>query len=1809
MLKSKDPQVISDPFGRNFKQEEPFSIHKILFSNPMESLSPQVVAAAKLPILNPNEFDLWKMRIEQFFLMTDYSLWEVILNCDSPTPTRVINGVVQAVASTTAEQKLAKKNELKARGTLLMALPDKHQLKFNIHKDVKSLMEATKKSVSAASTKPPASILPNVDNLSDAVIYSFFASQSNSPQLDYLKQIDANDLEEVDLKWQMAMLTMRARRYLQRTGRNLGANETYFIGFDMSKVECYNCYRRVETSTSNALVSQYDGVGGYDWSFQTDEEPTNYALMAFTFSSSSSPSSSDTEVASCSKACTKAYATLQSHYDKLTIDLRKSQFDVLLYKTGLEYVEARLMFYQQNENVFEEDIKLLKLDVMLRDNALVELRKKFKKAKKREELKLTLEKLQTSSKNLSKLLKSQITNKTGLGYDNQVFNSIVFDCDELNSFESDVSMLTSLVYDRYKAGEGYHVVPPPYIGNFMPPKPDLVFHNAPAVSETVPNVLNVEPKDKSEGEPMPTQKEPSFVKTFEHVKTPRTFVKPVELPTQAKKLRKDIPKPRGHKHSWNMKAYFICKSVNHLIKDCDYYKKMMVQKPVWNHAMWVNHQNSARMTHPHSKRHVIRTAVLTWSRLVPLNVARPVTTIVPQTHVKHQRPVKHVVNNAHSLIRWPINHIPAPKHRNFNKQVTTIKGNPRQALKDKGVIDSHCSRHLTRNISYLSDFKELNGGYVAFGGNPKGGNITGKGKIRTSKLDFDDVYFVKELKFNLFSVSQMCDKKNGVLFIDTECVVLSYDFKLPDENYVLLRVLRENNMYNVDLKNVVPLGDLTCLFTKDTLDVSNLWHRRLGHINFKTMNKLVKGNIVRGLSLKVFVNNHTCVACKKGKQHKASCKSKPVSFVNQPLQRLHIDLLRPTFVKSLNKKSYCLVVTDDYSRFSWVFFLATKDETSTILKTFITGLENQIYPKVKIIRSENGTEFQNHDLNQFCRIKGMKGEFSVARNPQQNGVVKRKNRILIEAARTMLVDSLLPIPFWAEAVNTACYVQNRVLVTKPHNKTPYELLLCRTPSIGFMRPFGCPVTILNTLDPPGKFDRKADEGFLVGYYVSSKAFRVFNSRARIVQETLHINFLENQRNVARSGPTWLFDIDTLTQSMNYQPVAIGNQPNSSAGIQRNFNVGKVGKESFSTQQYVLLPFWSTGSKDPQNIDVDDAFDNKKNESEVHVSLSNFSSISTNMVNAASAPVTAAGPNSTNSTDSFSVAGPSDNAVSPTFEIDDEEYVGAEADFSNLETSITVSPIPITRVHKDHYVTKIIGDLSLAPQTRSMTRMVKEQAYASFMGIMVYQMDVKIAFLYETIEEEVYVCQPLGFKDPDYPDKVYKVVKALYGLHQALRAWYETLTNYLLENEFQRGKIDQTLFIKKQKVKMIFRYLKGKPNLGLWYPKDSLFNLVAYSDSDYARASLDRKSTTRGCQFLVRLQALIDKKNVIITEDTIRQALRLDDAAGVDCLPNEKIFVELARMGYEKPSTKLTFYKGSSMASAVICLATVDDLSAHNNKYTSPDLTQRVFMRRIGKGFSGVDTPLFDETCATLTKQVANLEQDKITQAIDITKLKKRVRRRVHLNRGKIAELDVDDDVTLVDAEVAMDANDTDEAELAEAEEVIKVVIAAKLITEVVTTTAITITTAQVTKASAPRRRRGVVILDPKEIATALVIDEAFARELEAELNTNINWDNIMKQVKRKEKQNNTVMRYQVLKRKPITEAQARKNMMIYLKNMDGFKMDFCKGMTYNEIRPIFKQHYNLNQAFLERVKEEVIGQKKERNKRKGDSLNQDAAKK
>nr|GEU78881.1 ribonuclease H-like domain-containing protein [Tanacetum cinerariifolium] len=518
-------------------------------------------------------------------------------------------------------------------------------------------------------------------------------------------------------------------------------------------------------------------------------------------------------------------------------------------------------------------------------------------------------------------------------------------------------------------------------------------------------------------------------------------------------------------------------------------------------------------------------------------------------------------------------------------------GHSHKQLEDQGYFNSGCSRHMTGNISYLTNFKEFDEGYVVFGGGAKVGKVTGKGIIRNGKLDFKDVYFVKELKFNFFSVSQMCDKKNSVLFTDIECFVLSPNFKLADESHVLLKVPRKNNMYSVDMKNIVPKKDLTYLVAKATNDESMLWHR-------------------------------TCLMHKK----------------------------------------YCLVVTDDFSRFIWLFFLATKDETSRILKSFITKIDNLVDKKVKIIRCDNETRFKNRVMNEFFEEKGIKREYNVAKTPQQNKVAERRNRTLIKAARTMLPVSKLPTTFWVEAVNTACYVQNKVLEVKPHFKTPYEL------------------------------------------------FR-------------------------GDGPKWLFDIDSLTESINDVPVIAGTNSNDFEGKGASFDAGQSSMETGPSQDYILMPLWNDGllfdfsskDSDGDNKDNDGPCKESEIDNQERLNVENIKTVR-------------------QSDDFFSA----DN--------DMRSLDRVEVDISNISTTYPVPTTLNTRIHKDH---SLDNKDEKGIVIRNKAKLVAEW-FTKEEGIDYDEVFSPVARVEAIrIEEEVYVGQPLGFEDHDYPDKFYKLEKSLY----------------------------------------------------------------------------------------------------------------------------------------------------------------------------------------------------------------------------------------------------------------------------------------------------------------------------------------------------------------------------------------------------------------------------------------------------------------
>ncbi|KAI3673629.1 hypothetical protein L6452_39753 [Arctium lappa] len=645
---------------------------------------------------------------------------------------------------------------------------------------------------------------------------------------------------------------------------------------------------------------------------------------------------------------------------------------------------------------------------------------------------------------------------------------------------------------------------------------------------------------------------------------------------------------RGNQRNWNNqwaqkqgvdlnkvirpKPCFICGKLNHLAKHCFFNPinqqmnfQRFVQKPVGYRKAGKKHvvKKSVETKGPMKKK-VLKESIKIWvpgsTKTVSTadrdSAARSITAATSVSTAESINAANTVstfskVNTANTVTAantvTTSNKVSTAKHASAANAVSTSKtstasskcvskpiiGN--QQLKGKSIwhVDSGCSRHMTGNMSCLQDFKHINGGHVVFGDNITGGKISGKGNVTKGKMTFEDVYYVDQLKYNLLSVSQVCDKQHSILFTNTECMILAPGFKVVDESMILLRTTRKDNVYCLDMDNVSSDSSLNCLVSKASVDESSLWHRRMCHMNFKTMSKLVKNNLVRGLPSKVFSCDDHCVACLKGKQHKTSHKTKELNTISSCLQLLHMDLFGPTNVMSIGKKSYCLVIVDDYSRFTWVYFLRTKDETSGLIKSFILRIENLTNQKVKVIRSDNGTEFKNLDLNTFCEEKGIERQYSAPRTPQQNGVAERRNRTLIEAARSLLADSKLPITFWAEAVNTACYVQNRVLVVKPKNKTPYELLNKRKPFIGFFKPFVCPCTILNTKSHLGKFDSKADDGFLVGYSSQSKAYRVFNSSSRITEESDNVKCNENTPNPIGSGPQWLFDIDSLTNSFGF----------------------------------------------------------------------------------------------------------------------------------------------------------------------------------------------------------------------------------------------------------------------------------------------------------------------------------------------------------------------------------------------------------------------------------------------------------------------------------------------------------------------------------------------------------------------------------------------------------------------------------------------------------------------------------------------------
>nr|GEV91600.1 hypothetical protein [Tanacetum cinerariifolium] len=1210
----------------------------------MDSQSTSVVSAAKLPILNPNEFDLWKIRIEQYFLMTDYSLWEVIINGYSPVPTVIVEGAVQPTAILTVEQKLARRNELKLEKLVsqleshrvslsqedvnlkfLRSLPSEwktHTLIWrNKANQDKHISTAT--SVSAVCAQFHVSSHLNIDSLSNAVIFSFFASQSTSPQIDNedLKQIDIDDLKEMDLRWRMAMLTMRARSFLQKTGRNLGDNKATTMGFDMSKVECYNCHRKGHFARE---------CRSYDWSYQADEEPANFALMAIPSSSSTSDNESDCETLSPS----------------------------------------------------------------------------------------------------------------------------------------------SLSYRSQPSGE-YHVVPPPITGNFMPSKPDLVFHTAPIAVETTHSAFTVQPSSA--------------------------------------KLAQDIS------HATRPMAP--------IIED------------------WVS--DSEDESEPNDTQ--IPAAVITKSKPVSVTAVRPVSAAVPK--------------------------IMATK--------------PRHASSFHKKTNSNIRRHKTRSrFSKTSNsFLKVTAAQAKIVSAVKGK----RGKIGTGPTWLFDIDSLTRT-MNYQTVTARNQSNPSVSFQEEFDAGKTREEAI--QQYMLFHVwfTGSTNPHNKE-------GDATFDGNEHSTEHPE-----------STVNLSLGSSALSGEQDDITKKRH------KGKSH--------------------VDYFIGN--KDFNEDF------EDYSKDS-------SNDVSTaghIVPTAGQNYFNSTNP-ISVVGPSNSNTSPIYGNSSFQ-------DASQSHDMPENEDIVHSNHKNIGAD--------------ADFNNLTSITVSPIPTIRIHNTHPISQIIGNLSSTTQTR------SMARINRDQGRISQILNEDF------HTCMFACFLSQ----EEPKRVH-------QALKYPSWIEAMqEELLQFKMHKVWILVDLPHGKRSIGHTQEEGIVYEEVFA---------------------------------------------------------------------------------------------------------------PVARIEAIRLFL----------------------AYASIMGFMVYQMDVKSAFLYRTIEEEVYVCQPSGFEDPGHPDKVYKVVKALYGLHQAPRAWYETLATYLQENGFHRGQIDQTLFIKKQKGDILLVYIYvdniifGATNKDLCKSFEKLMkdkfqmssmgeltfflgksastpiytekpllkdlNVIAISSTeaeyvagasccaqvlwiqnqmlDYSKSDASEgfdqiiEFINRSCityaltvnptiyvscikQFwrtvavkssndVTRLQALIDKKRVVVTEAAIRDALHLDDAEGVDCLPNEEIFIELTRMGYEKPTTKLTFYKAfftsqwkflihiilqsmsakrtswnefsSAMASAVICLSTgrkfnfsmyifeslvrnvdsstkfymyprfinliiqnqLGDLSTHSTKYISSALTQKVFvnMRRVGKGCSGVETPLFE----------------------------------------------------------------------------------------------------------------------------------------------------------------------------------------------------------------------------------------------------------
>nr|GEY74760.1 hypothetical protein [Tanacetum cinerariifolium] len=647
------------------------------------------------------------------------------------------------------------------------------------------------------------------------------------------------------------------------------------------------------------------------------------------------------------------------------------------------------------------------------------------------------------------------------------------------------------------------------------------------------------------------------------------------------------------------------------------------------------------------------------------------------------------------------------------------------------IVDSGCSKHMMENLKLLINFVEKFLGTVKFG-NDQIAPILGYGDLVQGAVMIKRVYYVEGQNHNLFFVGQFCDADLEVAFRKSSCYIR--DFKGND----LLAGYRGTNLYSITLQDTNCPNPI-CLMAKASSSQAWLWHRRLPHLNFDTINLLSKNDIVVGLPKLKFVKDHICSSCELGKANRKSFHTKLTPSSKRQLQLLHMDLCGPM----------------------------TKDETPKVLNDFLRLVQRGLQPQVRVVRTDKGTEFLNQNLHAYFAAEGILHQTFVARTPEQNGVVKRRNRILVEAARTMLSAAKVPLFFWAEAIATAFFTQNRSLVIPRHEKTPYHIINNRKPSVKFFYIFGSLCYIVRDDENLDKMKEKGDECIFVWYSTQSRAYRVFNKRTRVIMESIHINFDEL--------PQMASDHISSDPAPECQRMALEHDSLSPA-IQRQENVHQADRTVTTSNELDLL--------------FSLMFDELLNGSSKVVSKS-------------SAESSAAAPNQrqhhTTPLNNHTTPVPTSQVPTLAPTVTSSENINQAETYAENDQVVDDEFINIfCTPTKDHPLEQVIGNPSQSVRTRRQLESDAEMCMFALTVSRTEPKNIKEAMVDSTwiesmqeelhqfkrlevwelvdrplctnvIKEEVYVNQPDGFVDPYHPDKVCRLKKALYGLKQAPRA--------------------------------------------------------------------------------------------------------------------------------------------------------------------------------------------------------------------------------------------------------------------------------------------------------------------------------------------------------------------------------------------------------------------------------------------------------